>query len=71
MRNWIKLIKRARIIRSFDLSNIDIATIKQKVGSKSSQTKNSNGINNWIKLIKRARQVRSFDLSNLDINIIK
>ena len=70
IKNWIKLIKKARIIRSFDLSNIDIATIKRKVGAKRSHKK-SNAINNWIKLIKRAKQIRSFDLSNLDINIIK
>lgn len=70
IQNWTKLIKKAKVIKSFDLSNMDIGTIKKKVGAKRSHKK-SNGIFNWTRLIKRAKQIRSFDLSNLDINLIK
>lgn len=67
----MRLIKKAKQIRSFDISDLDIKTIKKRLGKIGNNNKHSNGINNWIKLIKKIRQIRSPDLSTLDLRTIK
>lgn len=52
IKNWIKVIKRAKQINSFDFFKLDTKIIKQKFGQKSNRNLHSNAIKSWIKLIK-------------------
>ena len=55
MKTWIKLIKKAKQIDSFQFFKLDFNIVRQRMAMR--EIKKSKGMKTWIKLIIKAKQI--------------